>query len=77
MDTLSQLRKLSIRKPVQTTTATYNIKVETDEGIASFTKTMPTKPKTSKGIKSQSNKLSKWVEKTYPNFISYEINPAN
>ena len=36
MDTLSQLRKLSIRKPMQTTTATYNIKVETDEGIASF-----------------------------------------
>ena len=73
MDTLSQLRKLSIRKPVQTTTATYNIKVETDEGIASFMKTMPTKPKTSKGLKSQKAKLSKWVEKEYPNFINYYI----
>ena len=62
---------------MQTTTATYNIKVETDEGIASFMKTMPTKPKTSKGLKSQKAKLSKWVEKEYPKFTSYEITPAN
>ena len=62
---------------MQTTTAAYIIKVETDEGIVSFTKTMPTKPKTSKGVKSQKAKLSKWIEKTYPNFISYEINPAD
>jgi len=73
MNTLEQLHKLSIRKPVQTTTATYIIKVETDEGSASFMKTMPTKPKTSKGIKAQNNKLSKWVEKTYPDFTSYEV----
>ena len=73
MNTLEQLHKLSIRKPVQTTSATYIIKVETDEGSASFMKTMPTKPKTSKGVKSQNNKLSKWVEKTYPNFTSYNI----
>ena len=36
-------------------------------------KAMPTKPKTHKGIKSQNNKLSKWVEKEYPNFTSYDI----
>ena len=59
---------------MQTTTATYSIQVTTDEGHMSFLKFMPTKPKTSKGIKSQNNKLSKWVEKTYPNFTSYEIN---
>jgi len=74
MNTLEQLHKLSIRKPVQTTAATYSIQVTTDEGHMSFLKFMPTKPKTSKGIKSQNNKLSKWVEKQYPNFTSYEIN---
>jgi len=74
MNTLEQLHNLSIRKPVQTTTATYQIQVTTDEGHMSFLKFMPTKPKTSKGVKSQNNKLSKWVEKQYPNFTSYEIN---
>ena len=74
MNTLEQLHNLSIRKPVQTTAATYSIQVTTDEGHLSFLKFMPTKPKTSKGIKSQNNKLSKWVEKQYPNFTSYEIN---
>jgi len=60
---------------MQTTTAQYKIQVTTDEGSLSFIKTMPTKPKTSKGIKSQNNKLSKWVEKQYPNFTSYDIQP--
>ena len=62
---------------METTTATYSISVTTDEGIATFYKTMPTKPKTSKGVKGpQNTKLSKWVEKNYPNFIEYEILPA-
>ena len=60
---------------MQTTTAQYKIQVITDEGSLSFIKTMPTKPKTQKGIKSQNNKLSKWVEKQYPNFTSYDIQP--
>jgi acetylglutamate kinase len=51
MNTLEQLHKLSIRKPVQTTAATYSIQVTTDEGHLSFLKFMPTKPKTSKGLK--------------------------
>ena len=58
---------------MQTTTATYQINVRTDEGLLSFLKTMPTRPKTKKGIKSQNNKLSKWVEKQYPNYTEYEI----
>ena len=58
---------------MQTTTATYKIQVTTDEGQLSFLKVMPTKPKTQKGIKSQNNKLSKWVEQRYPNFTSYDI----
>ena len=58
---------------MNTTTATYQIQVTTDEGSLSFLKDMPTRPKTKKGIKSQNNKLSKWVEKQYPNYIEYEI----
>ena len=58
---------------METTTATYRIRVTTDEGHLSFLKVMPTKPKTQKGIKSQNTKLSKWVEKCYPNFTSYEV----
>ena len=34
---------------------------------------MPTRPTTHRGIKSQNNKLSKWVEKCYPDFTSYEV----
>ena len=59
---------------MKTTTATYMINVTTDdENVISFYKTMPTRPMTSKGIKSQNNKLSRWVEKEYPNFTEYEI----
>ena len=58
---------------MNTTTAIYQINVRTDEGLSSFLKTMPTRPKTQKGIKSQNNKLSKWVEKEYPNYTEYEI----
>ena len=62
---------------MQTTTATYQISVTTDdENIITFYKTMPTRPKTSKGAKSQNAKLSKWVEKNYPNFTEYDILPA-
>ena len=61
---------------MNTTTATYQIEVTTDEGYLAFIKVMPTCPKTSKGIKSQLNKLGKWVEKEYPNFINYDIIPV-
>jgi len=58
---------------MNTTTATYSIQVTTEGGHLSFLKDMPTRPKTHKGIKSQNTKLSKWVEKQYPNFTSYDI----
>ena len=58
---------------MNTTIATYKIEVTTDGGSLSFLKDMPTRPKTQKGIKSQNNKLSRWVEKQYPNYIEYEI----
>ena len=62
---------------MDTTTATYQIQVTTDEGSLAFLKVMPTKPKTHKGIKSQNTKLSKWVENQYPNFTSYDISLLN
>ena len=58
---------------MQTTTQTYMVSVTTEDQIFTFYKTMPTRPTTSKGIKSQNNKLSKWVEKCYPDFTSYDI----
>ena len=54
-------------------TATYSIQVTQPGGFTSFLKTMPTRPKTHKGIKAQNNKLSKWVEDCYPDFTSYEV----
>ena len=62
---------------MNTTIATYQIQVTTDKGQLSFLKDMPTRPKTSKGIKSQNTKLSKWVEKQYPKFTSYDITLIN
>ena len=57
---------------MQTTTATYSIQVTREGGHTSFLKTMPTRPTTPKGIKSQNNKIEQWVMKTYPNW--QEIN---
>ena len=63
---------------MQTTTATYIINVTTeDENVITFYKTLPTRPKTSKGRKSQNDKLCRWVEKEYPDFTSYEILPLS
>ncbi len=58
---------------MKTTTATYSIQVTRPGGHTSFLKTMPTHPKTHKGIKSQNNKLSKWVEECYPDFTEYKV----
>ena len=62
---------------MNTTTATYQIQVTTEGGHLSFLKDMPTRPKTQRGIKSQNTKLSKWVEKQYPKFTSYDITLIN
>ena len=48
---------------MQTTTATYQIQVTTDEGSLVFSaRTMPTRPKTQKGIKSH-NKVRELCQK--------------
>ena len=61
---------------METTTATYSITVTTDEGTLSFLRTMPTRPKTQKGIKSQNKKLEKWAMEKYPNWQEINIIPT-
>ena len=59
---------------MKTTTATYIVNVTTeDENIISFYKTMPTRPTTHKGIKSQNNKIEKWVMNNHPNWKEINI----
>ena len=59
-----------------TTTADYLVSVRTDEGTLSIFRTMPTRPKTSKGVKSQNNKLEKWAMEKYPNWIEIKVIPT-
>ena len=77
---MCKLYRLLLRselKLMQTTTATYKIDVTQECGnVLTYMRTMPTRPTTHRGIKSQNDKLSKWVEKEYPNFTSYEISPT-
>ena len=58
---------------MKTTTATYSIQVTEPDGFTSFLKTMPTRPTTHKGIKSQNNKIEKWVMNQYPNWNEINI----
>jgi len=59
-----------------TTTAEYLVSVRTEEETFSVFRTMPTRPKTSKGIKAQNNKLEKWAMKQYPNWQEINIIPT-
>ena len=61
---------------MSTTTAEYLVSVRTDEGTLSVFRTMPTRPKTSKGIKAQNDKLEKWAMKQYPNWVEIKVIPA-
>ena len=62
---------------MKTTTAIYQIQVKTDEGSLSFLKTMPTRPKTQKGIKSQNTKLENYAKKQYPNWTKINVIPLD
>jgi hypothetical protein len=61
---------------MNTTTAEYLVSVKTDEGTLSVLRTMPTRPKTQKGIKSQNNKLEKWAMERYPNWVEIKVIPT-
>ena len=58
---------------MNTTTATYQIKVTTDEGSLSFLKDMPTRPKTQKGLKSQRTRLENYAKKQYPDWTEINV----
>ena len=58
---------------MNSTTQTYLVRLYDKFTMMQVTRTMPTKPKTSKGIKAQNNRVLKWAEKTYPNQIRYEV----
>ena len=59
---------------MNTTTAVYQIQVKTDESSLSFLRTMPTRPKTQKGIKSQNTRLVNYAKKQYLNWKEINVN---
>jgi len=62
---------------MKTTTAIYQIQVKTNEGSLSFLKTMPTRPKTQKGIKSHNTRLENYAKKQYPNWTEINVIPLD
>ena len=62
---------------IKTTTAIYQIQVKTDEGSLSFLRTMPTRPKTQKGIKSQNTRLENYAMKQYPDWKEINVKLLN
>ena len=54
---------------------TYLVRLYDEFIMMQTTRTMPTTPTTSKGLKAQQNRVLKWAEKTYPNQIRYEVQP--
>jgi len=58
---------------MKTTTQTYLVRLYDEFTMMQTTRTMRTKPTTSKGIKAQNNRVLKWAQKTYPNQIRYEV----
>ena len=58
---------------MQTTIAIYQIQVKTDEGSLSFLRTMPTRPKTQKGLKSQQTRLENYAKKQYPDWTEINV----
>ena len=62
---------------IKTTTAIYQIQVKTDEGSLSFLRTMPTRPKTQKGIKAQNTRLENYAMKQYPDWKEINVKLLN
>ena len=62
---------------IKTTTAIYQIQVKTDEGSLSFLRTMPTRPKTQKGIKAHNTRLENYAMKKYPNWTEINVIPLD
>ena len=62
---------------MKTTIAMYQIQVKTNEGSLSFLRTMPTRPKTQKGLKSQRTRLKNYAKKQYPNWTEINVIPLD
>jgi hypothetical protein len=62
---------------IKTTTAIYQVQVKTDEGSLSFLRTMPTRPKTQKGIKAQNTRLENYAMKQYPDWKEINVKLLN
>ena len=62
---------------MKTTTAIYQIQVKTDEGSLSFLRTMPTRPKTQKGIKAHNTRLENYAKKKYPDWTEINVIPLD
>ena len=60
---------------MNTNTQTYLVRLYDEFTMMQTTRTMPTQPTTSKGLKAQQNRVLKWAEKTYPNQLRYEVEP--
>ena len=59
---------------MKTTAATYKIEVTQECGnVLTYMKTMPTKPTTSKGIKSHTTKLENWAKNVCYNWKEIDI----
>ena len=62
---------------IKTTTAIYQVQVKTDEGSLSFLRTLPTRPKTQKGIKAHNTRLENYAMKQYPNWKEINVKLLN
>ncbi len=62
---------------IKTTTAIYQVQVKTDEGSLSFLRTMPTRPKTQKGIKAHNTRLENYAMKQYPDWKEINVKLLN
>ena len=60
---------------MNTTTQTYLVRLYDQFTMMQVSRTMPTTPTTSKGLKAQNKRVLKWAQETYPNQIRYEVEP--
>ena len=58
---------------MNTTTGEYLVSVKTDEGTLSVFRTMPTRPKTQKGIKAHNTRLTNYAMNRYPNWKEIDV----
>ena len=61
---------------MKTNTQTYLVRLYDEFTMMQISRTMPTKPTTSKGIKSQNTKIENWTKLKYPDWTEIDIIPA-